>query len=214
MLKNKSLLKDILLLLAGTGIMTLSMLTVVLPNNLASSGMSGLAVLLYQLFAISPSLTFFLINIPLLIIGFRFVGKKLFFLTIIGSMSISVWMEVWSRLPMFQLAGLGVWAGLLDGVLGGIAVSLVLLSGGSSGGSAIIAVILHHVKDISMSKSILILDILVLTAALVTFLSVPAFAVTMLSCAITSLIVKLFLKTGKSKKKEDYSKLAPAATFE
>jgi uncharacterized membrane-anchored protein YitT (DUF2179 family) len=193
-MKIKSILKDILLLITGTGLLTLSLHMVVIPNNMGTNGLAGLSVILYRMLAINPNITFFLFNIPLLLIGYRFVGKKLFFLTIIGASSMSLWLTFWPLFPSIQMSDLGILAGIFDGILSGIGIGFAIKSGGSSGGSAIISVILNHLKNISMSKTLLSIDIVVIAAAFVTFLSFESFLITILSSVIASLLVKVIVK--------------------
>jgi uncharacterized membrane-anchored protein YitT (DUF2179 family) len=197
MTKNKNVLRDLLLLIGGTGLITLSLHMIVIPNNMASQGLSGLSVVLFQIFSVSPSITFFLFNIPLLILGYRFIGKKMFLYTLIGSLSINAWMVLWPFFPQLQMGGLGYLAGFFDGILTGLGITLAIRSGGSSGGSAIIALIIHHIKNIGVSKTLLAFDILVLGLAFLTFLSLQTFIITIISSVIASLIVRFLAKKEK-----------------
>lgn len=193
---DKKLLRDVLLLLLGTALITLSINIFVIPNNLATNGLSGLSVVLYHAVHIDPSLSFFMFNVPLLLLGYKFLGKKLFFLTIVGAMSLSGWMFIWEQLPWIQLhlPDMVLVAGICDGVISGLGVGLAIKSGGSSGGSAILSLIFHHLREIPVNKTLFFVDVMVMVFALMTYLDFVNFAITILSCYIASQVVKLVVR--------------------
>lgn len=190
---KRSTVNDVMLLLLGTALITLSIQVFVIPNNLASNGVSGLSVVLYHAFQLDPALTFLLFNIPLLFFGFRLVGKKLFFMTILGSLSLSGWLFIWEQIPALQLAMPGwlVLAGICDGIVSGVGIGLALRSGGSSGGSAILSLIFHSVWATPINRTLFVFDAFVMGLALFVYLGWFNFIVTLGSCLIASQVVKL-----------------------
>jgi len=200
--KNKQLLKDILLLIVGAGIFTFSVLAFVVPNGLASAGLTGLTIVIYQLFGLETGVSFWIFNIPLLIAGYFLVGKKLFFMTIVGSQSLTLWLLVWHRVPGIQVVFTGNWsflAAICSGLVGGIGISMIMKSGGSTGGSAIVGVLLNHLKNIPFHKTFLIWDTSVLIIGIMTYLTFPRFALTLVQAFIMSRMVKLLVPNKDAK---------------
>lgn len=211
---STQLLKDLLMLIGGAGIFTFSVMAFVVPNGLASAGLTGLTIVIYQVFGLETGVAFWLFNIPLLIAGWHFVGKKLFFLTFIGSQSITVWLMLWQRLPFIQVTFAGnlvILAPILAGIIGGFGISLVLKSGGSTGGTAIVMIMLNHVKGIRMDLTSIVWDASVLLLGLATYLTLPRFGLTLVQAIIISRMVKLFVPNVS---KEEKSRSIPVAIAE
>lgn len=107
------------------------------PANLNAGGVAGLAMVFGHLFNFSATgMITALINIPLfLIAGFR-IGKKFFAGSLVGSVFISLFIDVLAYLPKLQLDPLI--GALYGGVIAGLGLGLVFASGMSTGGSDIV----------------------------------------------------------------------------
>ncbi len=107
------------------------------PANLNAGGVAGLAMVFGHLFEFSATgLITGLINIPLFMIaGFR-IGKRFFAGSLIGSIFISLFIDILAFLPKLQLDPLI--GALYGGVIAGIGLGLVFAAGMSTGGSDIV----------------------------------------------------------------------------
>ena len=74
----------------GTGIYAFGFVAFNMANHLAQGGVAGLSLISYALWHIDPSYVQLLINIPLLMIGYRFLGRRTFIYTIWGIVSLAV----------------------------------------------------------------------------------------------------------------------------
>lgn len=83
------LLKEILQVLLGTALMAVSLNVFLLPNKIAAGGMSGLGVILFHLFGISPGVTVFWVNVPLFILALIFLGWRFVARSIAGAIFFS-----------------------------------------------------------------------------------------------------------------------------
>ena len=90
---NKQLFKQIFFITLGCSIYAFSLDAISIPNKLADGGISGIALLLRYWFHINPGLSTLLLNIPLIIIGYRFMGKRLLALTIWGTLCLSFFLS-------------------------------------------------------------------------------------------------------------------------
>lgn len=189
---DRKFMRDLLLLLAGVGLYVLSVQLFVLPNRLASNGIAGFSVLLDFVFGINPALTFFLVNIPLFVFGGRFLPKRILLLSVPGALAMSGWMLVYEALGVtgFHLPHI-IFAGLFDGLLSGIGAGLVIISEGTFGGSILLGRILEEQWDFKIDKVLFMIDVVVLSLSLLTFLALPNFAVTLLSCYIFSKVTMI-----------------------
>ena len=197
---DQKFMRDLLILIIGVGLYVLSVQLFVIPNRLASNGVAGFSVLMDFVFGINPALTFFLVNVPLFIFGGRLLPRRILLLSIPGALAMSLWLMIYEALGVtgFQFSHV-IFAGIFDGILSGIGAGLVIISEGTFGGSILLSRILEEQWDFKIDKVLFLVDVVVLSISLLTFLSLPNFAVTLLSCYIFS---KMTLIVGR----EDYRK--------
>ncbi|GAA3258470.1 Transporter [Lactococcus lactis subsp. lactis] len=197
---DKKFMRDLLILILGVGLYVLSVQLFVIPNRLASNGVAGFSVLMDFVFGINPALTFFLVNVPLFIFGGRSLPRRILLLSIPGALSMSGWLMIYEALGVtgFQFSHV-IFAGIFDGLLSGFGAGLVIISEGTFGGSILLSRILEEQWNFKIDKVLFMVDVVVLSVSLLTFLSLPNFAVTLLSCYIFS---KMTLIVGR----EDYRK--------
>ncbi|WP_197284458.1 YitT family protein, partial [Bacillus sp. JCM 19041] len=86
--------KNIVFILLGTALMAFGLVYFNMRHNLADGGVTGITLLLYFLFSINPALSNILINIPLFFIGWRLLGRITFIYTLIGTISLSVFLDL------------------------------------------------------------------------------------------------------------------------
>lgn len=118
----------------------------IVSQHLYSGGAVGFAQLL-EIFAVkllginggnAYGMIYILINIPLLIMAYKILGKRFFLGTLLGAGSISLFTSI---LPLNNPLGLDtITSILMGGIVTGIGVGIILLAGGSGGGLDIIAV--------------------------------------------------------------------------
>ena len=84
---DKSILIDILMIALGCAIYALSLDMISVPNKLADGGLSGISLLLRHFWGINMGLSTLVLNIPLILLGYRFMGKRLLAYTIWGTLS-------------------------------------------------------------------------------------------------------------------------------
>ena len=193
---DKKFMRDLLILILGVGLYVLSVQLFVIPNRLASNGVAGFSVLMDFVFGINPALTFFLVNVPLFIFGGRSLPRRILLLSIPGALAMSGWLMIYEALGVtgFQFSHV-----IFDGLLSGFGAGLVIISEGTFGGSILLSRILEEQWNFKIDKVLFMVDVVVLSVSLLTFLSLPNFAVTLLSCYIFS---KMTLIVGR----EDYRK--------
>lgn len=139
-----------------------------LPNHLSSGGFAGIATIIYYLFNIQMGTTILILNIPLFIIGYFKLGKSFIIKTIIATILYSKFIDIFENFNVFTTDRL--LACLYGGILVGIGLALVLKSNSSTGGSDLIAFIIQNFNSgIKMSNIIVIADIIIVFANVITF---------------------------------------------
>ncbi len=161
--------RDYALILAGALFEAVALRLFMVPAQLASGGISGISQLINHFTGWSIGLMVFIGNIPLFILGWRFLGGRRFAVrTLVAVLAYSVFIEAVYWLPFFPKNGLTndlVLNTLYGAVLSGIGYGLVYRGQGTSGGSDILARILNRWRGIPLSQSYLMTDTLVILAA-------------------------------------------------
>ncbi len=125
-------------IVAGSAIFSLGFDLFLLPNGLNSGGVSGLAMILAYLIPFG-TVGFYtgLMNLVLFIIGGLKVGKRFFFGSLAGAVAISLTLDLFTLLPAVE-TGQPLLAAVYGGVICGLGLGIVFVSGASTGGSDIV----------------------------------------------------------------------------
>lgn len=169
--KVTSLLRDYALILAGTAVMAASLHLFYLPNQLATGGLTGYAQMINQFTGWPIGVMVFIGNVPLFIVGWRFLGGRRFLArTIFGSIAFSVMLDgmAW-LLPPGGLTDDFMLNALYGGLGMGVGVGLVLRAKATTGGTDILARFLNRRFGTPLSASYLYTDGLVVFLAAFVF---------------------------------------------
>lgn len=166
---NSKMIFKLFMIALGCAIYGLSLDMISVPNKLADGGISGVALLLRHFFGINMGLSTLVLNIPLIILGYRFMGKRLLFYTIWGTACLSFFLSFWRLVPIISQLNLEhdlFLSAILAGVLSGFGLGLVFRYNGTSGGTDIIARIFQMKLGIPSGKTLLACDAIVLIVSL------------------------------------------------
>ncbi|UWG99250.1 YitT family protein [Dehalobacter sp. DCM] len=151
----------------GAVIVAISINTFILPNHIADGGVTGIAIILYYIFQWDVGLAVFILNIPLFILGYKAVGKQLFYWSILGVGIMSVSLRFTQFLE--PLTTNTLLAAVFGGVITGIGMGIIFRCRGSLGGTDILAIVLNKKTQMSVGQIILIFDAFIFIAAAVIF---------------------------------------------
>ena len=164
--------KNIFFIIFGSAIFSFGLVHFNMQNNLAEGGFTGITLLLYFLFQLDPSYTNLLLNIPVFIIGWKLLGRNAFLYTLLGTVSVSVFLWIFQRnqfhIPLKEDLTL---AALFAGVFIGVGLGIIFRFGGTTGGVDIIARLVNKFTGISMGKTMFVFDAAVITLSLIFYLS-------------------------------------------
>jgi uncharacterized membrane-anchored protein YitT (DUF2179 family) len=153
-------IRDYLMIIFGGLVQALALRTFLIPAQLVGGGISGIAQLLYYLWGTPVGMITLLANIPLFIIGWRFLGGPRFALrTILSVVSYTVFTDIlveWTGSAPFTEDIL--LNSLYGGLLLGLGLGLVYLGRGTSGGTDILGRILNQRLGMSISLAYMITD--------------------------------------------------------
>ena len=167
------------------------------PNDIATGGTAGLAIIFHTVFDLSIGVLFALINVPLLLVSIKYLGKYFALKTTIAIVLMGVFIDVLAK--GFELDALSndpLLATLYGGVTVGAGLGFIFKGGGSAGGGTIIARIVTSKTTLKTGTVILILDAIVVAAAGFVFHSIELALWSMISIYVTSKMIDMIL-TGR-----------------
>ncbi|MFJ7825233.1 YitT family protein [Psychrobacillus sp. NPDC096623] len=158
--------KDYVYVIIGAAIIAVAFNVFLLPNQVASGGVSGISTILKGVFGWEPGLVQYAFNIPLFIAGLFFLGAKFGIKSFVGTLVLPAVVLVtanWDPWTMNPLLG-----ALFGGITVGLGLGIVFRGGASTGGTDLAAQIITKYTGFSLGTSVLILDgLIVLSAAIV-----------------------------------------------
>lgn len=193
----KNIFKNLFLVLLGTFIFSLAINSVVIPNQLGEGGVTGITLLFYYVFGISPALSNLIINTIIMLIGWKFLEKETIIYTLVAIVSMSFFLE-FVVLPGFQPDNT-LLAPLSSGFLIGLGIGIVILGHGTTAGVDIIALIINKYMGLQVSVALLIIDIMIVIP-LTLVIGLEKGILTLISLYITSKLLN-FVMEGYNPKK-------------
>ncbi len=150
--------KEITLIIIGSLFFALGVNLFAIPNELGEGGVTGISMTLYYILDWSPGITNFVMNAVLLAIGYKVLNKRVTWYTMLAIFFSSLFIQLTEGMgePLDIMLGT-----VFAGVFIGIGLGLVLRSGGTTGGSTIVARMLNQHFGWSVSTSMFVFDILV-----------------------------------------------------
>ena len=146
----------------GAAIMAFGVSSFLLPNQLSSGGISGIATITYYLLKIPMGAMIMIINIPLFILAGYKIGKEYFIKSLIGTVSLSLFIDILDKYPPVTTDRF--LASIYGGVIIGVGTAIILKVGSSTGGTELVANLIKTYNPyISMSKYLTIIDIVIVT---------------------------------------------------
>ena len=197
---KKELLLKIVKIIVGSIIYAIAINVFISPNKLLSGGIAGISLILQYITDISSGYWVFIINLPLFIIGYKFLKDKEFiFLSFIGMISMSGALIVTKNLVNGLVVEDIVIATLFGAVISGIGMGIIFRQGASQGGTDIIAIIIRRKNGAKMSTLYFALNgIIVVLGIVVTSLEVTLY--TMALMYIKSIVIDKVINMFNNKK--------------
>lgn len=167
-----SFIKEYLLITVGVTAYALGWAVFLGPNNMIGGGVTGFAAILEYAFGLPIPVTYFLLNILLLVIGTKLLGTGFGFKTIYAIIMTSIMLAVTKDIiphdfiDRFAGSESKIVCTILGGIMAGVGIGMSMSQGGSTGGTDIIALVWCKFRPASPGRVILIIDILIILSSL------------------------------------------------
>jgi len=190
-----------LTLFFGSLLLSLGVVLFFMSNQITTGGSVGISLLLHHLTGYSVGSMFLILNILLLLVGLKYMGRGFAFRTVVAIALTSFFIDLFSRVfPLRSLTDDMFLATLFGGALIGLGVGLILRADASAGGSTIIAKVISAHSEIKPSQVILAIDFFTIVASVYVFIDVESALWSIFSIYITAKSIDRVLSGRPSKK--------------
>lgn len=154
---------DTIMIIAGSLITALAFNLFLVPNDIASGGVSGLSIIVQVIFGFEPAYTQWALNIPLFVAGFLLLGRDYSIRSLLGTVILPLFVFLTKDIPLPTTDPL--LASLYGGIGVGFGLGIVFRGRGSTGGLSTLAQIIQKYSGLSLSMCVVLMDGIVITMA-------------------------------------------------
>lgn len=174
-LKGKECARDLILLMTGALIYSLGTRCFVVPANIAPGGAVGIALMGNFLTGLPVGSLTLVVNMPLLILAWFYLSRSFAIRTAVSCAICSVVLDVFITPLCPMYAGDRLLCSLYGGILVGVGMAFIFLSGSTTGGSDVVGYLLQKkYPHVSIGRALLIIDGCVLALSILVFHNVDA----------------------------------------
>jgi uncharacterized membrane-anchored protein YitT (DUF2179 family) len=159
--KFVQILWNLLLISLGSLVFAIGAEAILVHHKFIIGGLFGTSLLIfYQTGLLSPGIWYFILNIPLFIIGWIFLSRRFFLYSLYGVSILTLFTEIISLDFVIQEQ---LYAAIAGGVICGIGSGIILRSRGSGGGLDTLAIILNQRFNFGVGKFFMLYNVLLFT---------------------------------------------------
>ena len=185
---SKEELLNYAIIALGSLVYALGQLYFIKPLHIPMGGVSGLALVANYLWSMPIGVVTIVLNIPLLFLGWRTMGREFFFKTAFAIVVSSVFTDLLEPvLPAFD--GEMLIAALYGGIVMGGGYGLIFRAGGTTGGVDIIAKWINRKKDIPIGTTNLISNAVVIVGSALIYGNLDSALYAMITSYLTSMVI-------------------------
>lgn len=167
--KNKISKKDVFLEVKNYALITVCLFVIALgwtafliPNHMLGGGVNGIAVIVYWVSGLSTGVTIFTLNAILILFSLKVLGWKFGLKTIYCIVVMSVFFSLLQRYITTPVITDKFLAAVIGGGIAGFANGIIFLSGGSTGGTDIITMVVNKYRNISLGRFTLAMNLVII----------------------------------------------------
>lgn len=186
-------LRQLLLMIIGAFLTAIATSVFYTPNKIVCGGVSGMATILYYTWHIPLGLSYAVINIVLLLLGFKVLGKDFTIKTLFSITLLSIFIELMTHVPV--ATNNQILAVLFGGILYGSGLGITFISGATTGGTDILGRLLQYkYPRMPIGKLLLLIDGMVIAGSLVVFKQMDLVLIGIIGLFVQTLAIDSIIK--------------------
>lgn len=187
-------IKDFLFLFIGINLYSIGYTAFIVENEIVSGGATGIASLIYFSTGIPVSTSYLALNVVLLIIAFKILGGKFTLNTMIGVLGLTMMLYIYENLiTVSPISDEPFMAVTIGAFLCGTGLGMIFNSNGSTGGTDIVAAVIHKHKHVSLGQALLLFDVFIISSSYIIFQSIEKIVYGLVFMLIELYIMELVL---------------------
>lgn len=190
--------RDYLFITLGVGIYAFGFCAFILPQGVVIGGLAGIGTLVYLTMGIPVAITQYVLNLLLLALAYKVVGKKFVLGTIFGATMISVWVGMFQ--PMFAdglVHGEPFMNVVIGGMLCGLGIGFTFVHNGSTGGTDIVAAMVSKHSNVTIGRMILYTDVFIISSAYFLYHNIDKIVYGFVVLFLVSYLADLVINTNR-----------------
>lgn len=193
---KKSYVKEFLLVIVGNLLVALGVGVFIIPNNILSGGLAGVAIALYPIFHIEPQLMITILTVGFFIFGGLVLGKNFAIKTLVSAITYPIFINLMAEvMEGVLITENAILASIYGGVIVGVGIGLVFRTGASTGGMDIPPLVIHKYTNIPLATLVMITDALTVLLGVATH-SIEAALIGILSVWASGYVIDKTLTFG------------------
>ncbi len=190
-------IKDYFFITLGTAIYAFGFASFILPHDVVIGGVAGLSTILYFTTGMPIAVANYALNLTLLAIAYKIVGKQFVIKTIFGATMISIMMgiaiplcgDIFSLDPFLSC--------VIGGILAGVGIGMAFTHGGSTGGTDIVAAMVAKYTNVTIGRMMLYVDMCIISSSYLIFHKVDTVVYGFIVLFMSSYMADLLINTNR-----------------
>ena len=190
--------KDYFFITFGMALYAFGFSAFILPQEVVIGGLAGISTLVYFTTGIPVAVTQYALNLLLLAIAYRVVGKKFVMGTIFGATMISVWVGIFQ--PIFAdglVDGQPFMNVVIGGILCGLGIGVTFVHNGSSGGTDIVAAMVSKHSNVTVGRMMLYTDVFIISSGYFLFHEIDKIVYGFVVLCLVSFVTDMVINTNR-----------------
>lgn len=189
--------RDYIFITFGMALYALGFCGFILPEKVVIGGLAGIGTIVYLTMGIPVAITQYALNLLLLAIALKVVGKKFVLGTIYGATMISVFIGIFQPLFKEGLSHEPFMNVVIGGILAGLGVGIAFTHNGSSGGTDIIAAMVSKHTNVSIGRTMLYVDMTIISSSYFIFHQIDLVIYGLVVLLLASSVADMVINTNR-----------------
>ena len=194
-------INNYIFIISGSFCIALGVVGFLLPNSITTGGTPGMALLLHHVSSYSIASLMIAVNIPLLLMGIKYLGRGFAIRTISTIIITSIIVEILiNYIKIEALVNDVLLASIFGGIIIGLGIGLIIKGKSSAGGTTVLARLISSKTEFKPGQVILFFDAIIIILSIFVFKDLEKALWSVMSIYILSKVVDLLLSGAPSKK--------------
>lgn len=189
--------RDCFFITLGMAIFAFGFCGFILPEKVVIGGLAGIGTIIYFLTGIPVAISQYALNLILLAMAYKIVGKKFVLSTIFGATMMSVFVGIFQPLLANGFTHEPFMNIVIGALLGGFGVGLAFTHNGSSGGTDIVAAMVSKYTNVSIGRTMLYTDVFIISSSYFLFHHLDLVVYGLVVLVLSTQVVDMVINTNR-----------------